>query len=279
MSLLTEPRYLDRGASKSLASAVGQAAFSGWLWGMSFATMGVGGAAGLLLQGVVPDDKSHKWFRGGPLAMCLKLAGCKLEILEHPDYDQARPAVYVMNHTNLYDGHAASAVIPQPFCGLMNHWHFNIPGYGHIMRAGHSIPVYPKAKGRTEMLTREAKQRAEMGLSILTFPEAHRTRTGRVGPFKRGVFFMARDAGLPIVPLALRGMYEVNHKGTWLFKRGVPLSAYLGPHIETAGLSDDDITALAAEMQELIAGFVERGDLPEGVVPNRPDRWGIYRSA
>ncbi|MBC7172435.1 MAG: 1-acyl-sn-glycerol-3-phosphate acyltransferase, partial [Polyangiaceae bacterium] len=163
------------------------------------------------------------------------------------------------NHVNVLDAHTACAVIPQPFVGLMLAWHFHIPGYGWMMRATHGIPVHPGSAGRTDELVRHAKDRAAKGLSILAFPEGHRTLDGKVGPYKRGLFFMARDAGLPIVPVAVRGMFEVNQKGSFIIRPG-DVTVYVGAQIETAGLDDEGIARLAASVQERVADYVEGRD-------------------
>lgn len=174
-------------------------------------------------------------------------------------FDPTRPSVLCFNHVNVLDAHTACASIPQPFVGLMLAWHFKIPGYGWMMKATHGIPVHPGSAGRTDELVRHAKDRAASGLSILVFPEGHRTLDGKVGAYRRGMFFMARAAGLPIVPVAVRGMYEVNHKGTMLITPG-EVSVYFGPQLETSGLDDDGIAALAAAVQAAVADYVEGRD-------------------
>ncbi len=179
-----------------------------------------------------------------------------------PGFDDRRPSVFCFNHVNVLDAHTACATIPQPFVGLMLAWHFKIPGYGWMMKATHGIPVHKGAAGRTDELVTHAKARAAAGLSILVFPEGHRTLTGRVGSYRRGMFFMARAAGLPIVPVAVRGMYEVNRKGSFRIRPGA-VEVHFGPQIETAGLDDDAITVLAARVQSAVADFVEGRD-PSG---------------
>jgi 1-acyl-sn-glycerol-3-phosphate acyltransferase len=158
----------------------------------------------------------------------------------------------------MLDGPLAAAVIPQPFCGLMNHWHFRIPGYGWLMQLGKSIPVYPRNAGRTAEITEAARERAAEGISILTFPEGHRTLDGNVRPYRRGAFFMARDAAIPVVPMVVRGLYEVNRKGTWMFEPGL-VQVYLGTHVETAGLDDDAVSDLAERFTRFADTWVRAG--------------------
>ena len=177
-----------------------------------------------------------------------------------PTLDTSRPSVFCFNHVNMLDAHTACASLPQPFVGLMLAWHFKIPGYGWMMKATHGIPVHPASAGRTDELTAEARDRAAKGLSILVFPEGHRTLDGKVGPYKRGMFFMARNADMPVVPVAVRGMYEINRKGSVLFRPG-DVSVYIGPQIETCGLDDEGISALAAAMSQRVAAYVSGEDV------------------
>jgi 1-acyl-sn-glycerol-3-phosphate acyltransferase len=79
---------------------------------------------------------------------------------------------------------------------------------------------------------------------------------------------MARDAGLPIVPFATRGMYEMNRKGTWLFKPS-RITLYLGAPIETAGLSNEEMRVVMDRTHKIISDFAERGIIPGG--PGRSD--------
>lgn len=200
------------------------------------------------------------------MAHVTRLAYPRFRVIYAPGFDPTRPSVFCQNHVNFMDAHVACRVIPGPFCGLMLASHFKIPAYGWIMKITSGIPVPSDRGGRTTALMTAARDRVARGLSILVFPEAHRTRDGRVQPFKHGVFYMARDAGVPVVPIAVHGAYEVNHKGTWLFSRG-PVTVWVGPQTETAGLSDDALAAVIEDMRADMQGFVETGFPPEADAP------------
>lgn len=200
---------------------------------------------------------------GNPvMAFCLRLTLSKIEVIRHPDFDPQRRSMYVQNHVNIMDAHAACLALSHAFCGVMNAWQFKIPFYGQIMRHAGGIPVRSGDANRFAEIAEAARDRAAQGLSILAFPEAHRTRDGKVKEFKRGMFLMARDAGLPIVPLATRGMYELNRKGTWLFKPS-KITIFLGPQIETAGLDDPQLQDVIARAHAIIRDFAERGVMPD----------------
>ena len=246
--------------------------FSIWVIAASFVTMTIGAVGALLLICVgVPFRKSHRWMGGLSLALCPRYTFSRFDLIFDPEHDKERRSVYAQNHVSVMDGHLACMTIPHSFCGLHLASHFKIPAYGWIMKMALGIPVYPRSSGRTAEITAAAKDRIEdKNISILVFPEAHRTRTGQVQEFKRGVFFMARDAGIPVVPLAVRGMFDVNHAGSWKFRPG-KVQIYVGKQIETAGMSDEEITQLAVDVKKLVADFVEDGVLPERVLKERPE--------
>lgn len=197
----------------------------------------------------------------------LNVSKSDLNIVYDPGFDPERVSVFCQNHVNVLDAFTACASIPQPFVGLMLAWHFKIPGYGWMMKATHGIPVHKGAKNRTELLCAEARDRANKGLSILAYPEAHRTSDGHVHSFKRGVFFMARDSGLPVVPLVVRGMFEINRKGSALFAPG-KVDIYVGPQIETSNLDDDGILALAETMSTAMGRFVDGESASDAGLPD-----------
>ncbi|MCA9520395.1 MAG: 1-acyl-sn-glycerol-3-phosphate acyltransferase [Myxococcales bacterium] len=239
-------------------------------WTASMGWMVLNSTLGAALAPVLPLRKRAYYLFQPAVGSCVRLMGSRVEAYYHPNFDATRASVFCQNHVSVIDGHVACATIPVRFCGLMNSWHFKVPGYGWIMRQVKGIGVAPKRADRTAFITAEAKKRADEGISILTFPEGHRTTDGTVRPFRRGAFFMARDAGLPVVPLAVRGLFEINRKGSMLFRRGGTVEVYLGEPIETAGLDDEQIAALAHRVHGIIADWVERGQLPEGTASIRP---------
>jgi 1-acyl-sn-glycerol-3-phosphate acyltransferase len=178
-----------------------------------------------------------------------------------PGFEKKRLAIFTFNHVSILDAHISVTSIPHPYCGMENAAHFRIPIYGWLMRMSHNIPVYTHSQGRYDDVLREVGKRKEMGISILAFPEGHRTENGKVQYFRRGPFFLARDTGYDIVPVGVRGLHKVLPKGTPIIRPG-KTEVYLGNHIDPSGLSDDEIGELAQSVQTRIAHYVEgRSDM------------------
>jgi len=254
-----------RTLSSSLKLAV-QALYSIILWIAVFV-----GMAGVIIvwaaTSIFVGVRAAQTRFGNPvMASLLRLTLSRIEVIRHPDFDPQRRSMYVQNHVNVMDAHAACFALSHAFCGVMNAWQFKIPFYGWIMRHAGGIPVRSGGANQYAEIAEAARRRVREGLSILVYPEAHRTRDGKVQPFKKGAFLMARDAGLPIVPLATRGMYELNRKGTWLFKPS-KITLYVGAPIETAGRSDAEMLAILERTHRLIRDFADHGVLPEPHAP------------
>ena len=166
-------------------------------------------------------------------------------------FDPERRGIFIQNHVSALDALVACSVIPHGFCGLENAAHYRVPIYGWIMSLAHGIRVPKQREGRYEAIRDQARQRKEMGLSILAFPEGHRTMTGTMRPFRSGSFRMAAEIGYPIIPIASRGLYQVMPKGTGLFQRH-PVHFTVGPAFETEGLDEKGLTVLMKDVHEWI---------------------------
>lgn len=217
----------------------------------------------LPLSWVVPFERWQGTWPAAIVGRIRYLALASTTVHRHAGFDPDRMCVFVMNHTSMLDGYLAVHALPHPFCGIENAEHLHIPGYGWLMRMANAIPVEKKATNRTALLIDAARERTKRGIRILAFPEGHRTVDGQLRPFRRGVFFMAREAGLPIVPVAVRGAYKVFPKGTWMVSPG-HIDVWIGPPMETKGLSDDEIGQLAERTRATITRWAQGDSDPLG---------------
>lgn len=239
---------------------------------LSFSWMLVGATLTLVLLIIgVPYQRVHVWVTAPIFTRCVQLSLTRLEVHYHPDFEPERRSVFVQNHINLLDGHVASSAIPHAFSGLMNAWQFKLPIYGWLMSMSKGIPVRRGRRSETiKEISEAARNRKQIGMSVLAFPEGHRTVDGSIHPFRQGVFMMARNAEMPIVPIAVRGMYEVNRKGSFAFYPGRSVDVFVGPQFEVAGLSDAQVRELSVKAHDYMEHCVEHGTWPEEVKDATP---------
>lgn len=168
--------------------------------------------------------------------------------------------VFVSNHLSYMDTPVVLAHIPVQFRFLAKRGLFQIPFLGqHLSRAGH-IPV-PRDDPRAAVKTmqRAAETIQNKRISLLIFPEGGRSHDGQLQPFKEGAAYIAIRAGVPIVPVVVRGTREVLPFGSGVLKSGVVELHILEP-VETAGISLKDRGRLTERLRSLIENF--EGRLP-----------------
>lgn len=233
-------------------------------WPMSFGLMMGAMATSFPASVFVPFEKVQRKGPAQLVGACLYATLSRIKVTFHPEYDSTQQSVYMMNHTSVLDAHAALHAVPQPFCGIMFKHHFDIPVYGPLMARAGGIGVERGKLKQSEQVARDFRDRIDRGMSILGFPEGRRTQNGRVLPFRSGLFRMSRDAGVPVVPLMVRGLWGVLPKREWIVRPG-KIEIFVGPQIETEGATDDEMNELANKMQTLTADFVERGVLGEAL--------------
>jgi 1-acyl-sn-glycerol-3-phosphate acyltransferase len=248
-----------------LLISAGQALFSISVWIAAFTWMLVGvlGTLSWLVLGV-PYPVVHRWITAPVFSKVPLLATIRVRVHYHPRFDRDVRCVFMQNHVNLLDGHVAANVIPHAFCGIMNAWQFKIPIYGWLMALSKGIGVHgSRREGIVRELSDAALERKALGMSILAFPEAHRTLDGKVKPFRRGVFLMARNADMPVVPVAVRGLYEANNKHQgWRFRPFRRVDVFVGPQLPTTGLSDAEVAELANDVHAYVVYCMDHGRFP-----------------
>jgi long-chain acyl-CoA synthetase len=89
------------------------------------------------------------------------------------------------------------------------------------------------------------------GWSILFFPEGERTETGEMHPFQPGIGLLAARLDIAVVPIHLRGLDKVLHRGEWLPQPGRVELAF-GPPLRLKG---EDYAALAKRVEEAVASL------------------------
>ena len=216
----------------------------------------------LLLLGIFVDPRRNDGAQRMLCRVVMKLAGAKLVVKRSPGFDPSRTCFLLSNHVNLFDPFVLYATVPQFFRGLELESHFRIPVYGWMMKRFGNVPVpdvnRPSDLKRMWRLTRAA---LDSGVSLAVFPEGQRTRNGRVGPFKDGVFRMALQFGTPIIPVSIVGAFEFNTKTSWLIRPGT-VTVYLHDVIETKDMRKEDFPALRDRVHAVIAGPVEEARVP-----------------
>ncbi len=170
-------------------------------------------------------------------------------------------ALIVCNHVSYMDALILSAVIPRPARFVMYYKIFNIPVMRWIFKTAKAIPIASPREDAA--LMQRAFDEVDAALAdgelVCIFPEGALTKDGEIAAFKSGVEKILARRPVPVVPMALKGMWASmwSRRDTRLGRMRVPrrfrahINVVAGPPVE--GCATD-----AAKLEDLVRKL--RGD-------------------
>jgi 1-acyl-sn-glycerol-3-phosphate acyltransferase len=186
------------------------------------------------------------WAKAG-----LMISGSSLEIIGGDVLREHPTAVYVCNHLSYMDTPAIFAAMPFQFRILARSDLWRLPFVGwHLHRSG-QIPVTVENPRASIASLNHGVRALKAGMPLFAFPEGGRAQDGHLAPFMSGPSYMAIRAGVPIVPMALVGTYELLPMHGRHF-RPQTIKLIVGKPLSTAGLSSRDAEALTSGVREII---------------------------
>jgi 1-acyl-sn-glycerol-3-phosphate acyltransferase len=165
------------------------------------------------------------WARGG-----VKISGARLVVRGAENLRMHPVAVYASNHTSYMDTPVIFSTLPFQFRILAKKELWTMPFIGwHLNRSG-QIPVDTVSPNSTVSSLGAAVRALRAGMPLFVFPEGARTPDGTTQPFLAGAAFLAIRAQVPLVPIALSGVYDLLPMHTRHFYPGeITLSANPSP--------------------------------------------------
>lgn len=213
--------------------------------------MGLFGGTIVLASFVLPMrtyDPVLKW-------MCrtlLKSIGIRVHVEGLQHIRREKTYLFMSNHVNIFDVFVLGGYLPQLVRGVELESHFRWFFYGMVIRRIGNIPISHHRPFSAMQSLRRAEEALRKGISIVLLPEGHRTLDGRLRPFKRAPFDMARHAGVDLVPVAMVNAFRINRKGSWLIRPG-PLTLRIGEPIPYADLQLMSSVTLKEVVRDKIA--------------------------
>ncbi|MGA3079818.1 MAG: lysophospholipid acyltransferase family protein [Terracidiphilus sp.] len=199
------------------------------------------------------------WARG-----CVWATGSKLRVFGAGNLRKYATAVYASNHTSYMDTPVIFAALPFQFRILARKELWPIPFIGWYLNRSGQIPINT-ANPRASLASLGAGAKAlRAGMALFVFPEGGRTPDGELRPFLSGAAYLAIRAQVPLVPMALSGVYELLPIHTRHFYPG-EVTLNVGEPIETAGMT----LRQSEELTERLRAAIERLREPEGVEAGR----------
>lgn len=190
----------------------------------------------------------------------LRLAGVKIILKGKEKIPAGQAVVFMPNHQSNCDPPAVASILP-PVLIMAKQEFFRVPILGTGMRMRGFIPVDRTNRERAFAAVDQAVVALKNGYSFLAFPEGTRSKTGRLQPFKKGVFVMAIKAGVPIVPISVSGAREIMRKGEFRLRPGTVRLTFHDP-VPTTGCTIADRARVVAQVRKAIMKGLAPSELP-----------------
>lgn len=181
--------------------------------------------------------------------------GVRVSVAGAEQLDPQAAYMYICNHQSRLDPYLLALAVPQKVIGIEHDTNFRYPLYGLLVSHWGNIPISHEDHAQAIAALHLAAELYRQGRSLVIFPEGKLTPDGALGPFKPGGFHLAVEAQACLVPVILRGAYEVLPQGTWLIRPG-EVEVRFGAPRAVEGRSPE---ALEAEL---------RAEIAQGLVPS-----------
>jgi putative phosphoserine phosphatase / 1-acylglycerol-3-phosphate O-acyltransferase len=144
-------------------------------------------------------------------------AGLDFEIEGLDNLRRDHPAIFVFNHQSLLDAMVLAHLLREDVVALCKKEMAQIPVVGSLLRQTDTIFVDRDESDQRDVLER-ARAVLQSGRSLVIAPEGSRSTLGDIQAFKHGAFYLARKAGVPIVPIVLHNVKDALPNGGWLIR-------------------------------------------------------------
>jgi 1-acyl-sn-glycerol-3-phosphate acyltransferase len=181
----------------------------------------------------------------------VRLSGCSLTIRGAENLHKVPVAVYASNHTSYFDTPVIFAALPFQFRILAKKELWPIIFIGWYLDRSGQIPISTSNPSATLSSLSGGVKALRSGMPLFVFPEGRRTPTGELTEFLSGAAYLAIRAQVPLVPIALSGVFDLLPIHTrHLYSGRLTLAA--GEPIATKGMTLRQTNELTARLRDAI---------------------------
>jgi 1-acyl-sn-glycerol-3-phosphate acyltransferase len=184
--------------------------------------------------------------------LACRLALCRIRVIRKTKLDLNKSYIFVPNHQGAFDIFLIYGYLNQNIKWVQKQGLRKIPLVGKASEiAGHVFVDQANLKSMKDTVAKAEEQLGE-GSSMVIFPEGSRTKTGKMGRFKRGAFIIAKEMDLEIVPLTVNGSFDLMKIKTCLIN---PCKLELIVHepISTANLTEENMPEFINRCREIVS--------------------------
>jgi 1-acyl-sn-glycerol-3-phosphate acyltransferase len=184
--------------------------------------------------------------------LVLRTCRVRSRAIYHPHLDPARPSIYIANHQSQFDIPALALAMKSDFRMVSRRELLYVPIFGWALWFAGFVFIDRTDRAKAIRSLDRTARMIRKGTSVVVFAEGTRSPDGRLLPFKKGGFILALQAGVPVVPVSIRGGHEVLPKGSLRIRPGT-IDVVFGDPVPTSSYSLETKDDLIATVRERIA--------------------------
>lgn len=170
--------------------------------------------------------------------------------------DPQKSYLYMSNHVSLFDIPLLGGYVPGFARGVEASRQHRWPIYGWAMGRLGNIPIDRENAHRSLRTIQHTADLIKDGRSIIILPEGHRTLDGKLRPFKKLPFYLAKQAECAIVPIGISGLFTLKSKGSWLI-RPTKIKIKFGETIPVETIESLPIDELKELVRNIVQSLIE----------------------
>ena len=188
----------------------------------------------------------------------LLLTSVRVQVIGVDNIQKGKPQIFMVNHHSVFDIFVLLAQIPSQFRWIIKRELFKVPIFGKVLRVAGYIEVDRQHHEKALKSLELAAAKIRDGKSVMTFPEGTRSAEGAIRPFKQGIFYLALQSGVPIIPISIIGTGDIMPKNSLQIIPKDVLMIIDRP-VEVSGYQVDTRQELISRVRDIIIDNYEKG--------------------
>ncbi len=201
------------------------------------------------------DEQLQRWVK-----QMIKLLGIQCQVFNPYNVEpkKGQATIVMVNHSSLFDIPLSLMAFPNHSLRMLAKKELSqIPIFGQGMKAAEFPLIDRKNKSQAFKDLQTVHKLLESGIVMWIAPEGTRSKDGKVAPFKKGAFITAIQAGATIIPIGIRGAFDILPAGTYQFNINQRAEIHIGKPIDASQFTLDERDQLIAQTRQAIKHLVE----------------------
>ena len=201
----------------------------------------------------VCDDRLFRWS-----AALLQQIDLEFDVEGSEHIQPGQSYVVMSNHQSLYDIPALYQSLKCRIRMVAKKELFYVPVWAQAMRAAGFVELDRRDRARAIQSLGRAEQALRSGTNIWIAPEGTRSKTGALGSFKKGGFYLALNTGTPILPVSIDGTHQVLPAKGWRVHNGATVRVTVSEPVDPTAFGHDRRDDLVAAVRDAIGRHLRR---------------------